>query len=71
MTKKAKDYRHDLVIQIKRELLNHHVTVVELAEEMKVVRTAIYKQYKTMNQAKYDAIIAAIKRISARKAGKH
>lgn len=60
----------DLKKEIRKQLFEHHINITELADEMKVDRSTVYYQFKTMNIRKYDAIIAAIKRISERKAGK-
>lgn len=60
----------DFEKEIRKQLIDLDVTVTELAEELDVDRSTVYYQFKTMNIRKYDAIIAAIKRISERKAGK-
>lgn len=57
--------------EIRKSLIDLDVTITELADEMDVDRSTVYRQFETMNIRKYDAMVAAIKRVAARKAGTH
>lgn len=61
----------DFEKEIRKQLFEHHINITELADEMEVDRSTVYYQFETMNIRKYDAMVAAIKRIAARKAGAH
>lgn len=52
--------------EIRKMMVDYDLNVTELSEELGIARNSVYAQFKTMNQRKFDAMAAAIKRAGNR-----